>query len=590
MNKPDFKKAPMWVIKTYRERSMTTQLIITIVLIFISFFVLQALLNSQFFTDYYTQQEYDKVHTELIDYVNKMMAEDADLYDIMFEYTSDKNVYTVTTTRDYLIRGSLYSQYTIIMEDSSTNETYRFVVPEITHEYTIGEIIDLEAYEYTNNNYSAISIETGSYTYNYGVECIEDDSCVTVSGPIVGIEKPSNLNSISENAPILRQELTKLSIGEIKLEDIEYEEGYHHIENNNDTDYMIFIHNRGDFDYIITAIPLQDSVGIIKIMNNYNNYVYLTAFIIIFLWSFRINSIISTPVQNIEKVAKEIAQLNFNVEANETNNRENTSLSNSINLIARNLKETLDTLSSQNDELMKLYDEQVKQVTLKKQLVSSISHELKTPLMIMQVTIQGILDGIIPVEDQETELNNVIDEINKSSIMIQDMLQIYRLEDANTTLELSEFNLSETVQFFMNDFEKIIKKHKFAIDLNIDSKVVVEADSKLIKRCISNFITNAIRYTPNKERMYIEVSEDETHAYFELSNYGVNIPSDELENIWIPFFRGQNSSKNQKLKTKGSGIGLYLVSEILKAHKADFDIINIDNGVKAYFKVLKRQN
>jgi signal transduction histidine kinase len=251
------------------------------------------------------------------------------------------------------------------------------------------------------------------------------------------------------------------------------------------------------------------------------------------------------------------------------------------------LKETLDTLNHQNEELSELYDEQVKQVTLKKQLVSSISHELKTPLMIMQVTIQGILDEIIPEEDQEKELKNILDEINKSSIMIQDMLQIYRLEDANTKLELSEFNLSETMYFFISDFENILKKHDLKLDLNLDRKVLIEADNKLIKRCISNFFTNAIRYTPDGGKIYIEVTDKEDKAYFELTNFGVNIPDDDLENIWIPFFRGQNSS-DKKLRTKGSGIGLYLVSEILKAHNAEFNIVNVENGVKAYFVINKK--
>ena len=147
------------------------------------------------------------------------------------------------------------------------------------------------------------------------------------------------------------------------------------------------------------------------------------------------------------------------LEANEYRNKESASLSRSINLISENLKEALKNLNTKNQELTTLYNDQSLQVSLKKQLVSSISHELKTPLMIMQVTIQGILDGVISIEEQKVELLNVIDEINKSSTMIQDMLQIYRLDDANTELEITEFNLSDSVRFFIQDFEHIIKKY-----------------------------------------------------------------------------------------------------------------------------------
>lgn len=566
---------------------MSTQLIITIVMIFVSFFTLQFFLNSQFFQNYYTNEEFNNVHQELLAYVEAMNADDADLYDEMYDFTSETNAMSIVVGRDFRLSSSVYSEYTIVMEDTETGTEHTLLIPNNSHPYAVGEIVTIEAYEYSVDLFSPTVVTIpGVYQYDNGISCNPAD-CIDVQGPVLSVQKPITLNTQYENNPLIRQELGKLSSLTISLDDIAYEDGYWYTSSNPNQDYLVFIHELGTFDFIITIIPIENTSNIISIVNSYNNFVYLTAIAIILIWSFRLTSIITKPVQNIEGVAREIADLNFNVEAHEYNNRENKSLSNSINLIAKNLKETLDTLSNKNNELTDLYDEQLKQVSLKKQLVSSISHELKTPLMIMQVTVQGILDGIVDEEDQEKELANILEEINKSSIMIGDMLQIYRLEDANTTLELSEFNLSEIVHFFINDFESILKKHHFKLDLNLDTSTFVEADMKLIKRVISNFFTNAIRYTPDGERIYIEVSEDEQHVYFELCNYGVQIPEDDLENIWIPFFRGQNSV-SQKLKTKGSGVGLYLVSEVLKAHNAEFGMTNVENGVQAYFKLNKK--
>lgn len=566
---------------------MSTQLILTIVLIFASFFALQIFLNSQFFQRYYTEQEFNEVHQELIAYVETMNEEDANLYDEMYDFTQSTNSYSIVVSKAYRLQSSVYSEYTITMTDIETATDHTFLISENNHDFAVGEEVSIKAYAYTAYLFSPVSITIGStYVYDNGIRCSGSD-CISVAGPITEVNKPLNLNSQFENNSLVRQELNKLSSDTIDLLAIQYEKGYWYTSNGINQDTLVFIHDLGTFDFIITIIPIENTSNIISIVNSYNNYVYLTAIAIILIWSFRLTSIISKPVQNIESVAREIADLNFNVEAHEYNNRENKSLSNSINLIASNLKETLDTLSSKNDEMVALYDEQVKQVSLKKQLVSSISHELKTPLMIMQVTIQGILDGIIDASEQTKELNNVIEEINKSSIMIADMLQIYRLEDANTTLEISEFNLSELVFFFIDDFENILKKHSLKIDLNMDSKVFLEADMQLLKRVISNFFTNAIRYTPDNGKIYIEVSEQQDHVYFELTNFGTTINTEDLENIWIPFFRGQ-SSLNQKLKTKGSGIGLYLVSEVLKAHNAEFGIHNIDNGVKAFFRINKK--
>ncbi|MCK5388409.1 MAG: sensor histidine kinase, partial [Candidatus Izimaplasma sp.] len=81
--------------------------------------------------------------------------------------------------------------------------------------------------------------------------------------------------------------------------------------------------------------------------------------------------------------------------------------------------------------------------------------------------------------------------------------------------------------------------------------------------------------------------ETDDKAYFELTNYGININDHDLENIWIPFFR-TSQDETQRLKTRGTGIGLYLVSEILKAHKCKFGIENVENGVKAFFYINKK--
>jgi signal transduction histidine kinase len=567
----------------YNNISMSTQLILTIGLIFISFFALQWLLNNQFFDAYYTNQEFSNVNTSISNYVDSMNRDTADLYDEMYQFTANKNIYSIVVSRDYRIQSSGYNDYIFVVEETGTSEQYTFLVPDNFHNYAVGENVSIEAYTFKQDLYSPITIDIeDQYTYDNGIFC-EGDECIDITGTIIEVYKPVNLNYQFENQSIVLQELYKLSSGTIELEVHDYEDGWWYPSSNDHQDYLVFINELGSFDFIITIVPIENTSNIIAIVSTFNNWIYITAILIVFVWSFRLSRIISTPVKKIEGVAFEIANLNFNVEAHEYNNKENISLSNSINLIAKNLKETLDTLSTKNDELSELYDEQIKQVTLKKQLVSSISHELKTPLMIMQVTIQGILDGIIDEKDQAEELNNVIDEINKSSIMIADMLQIYRLEDANTTLELSEFRLSDTVKFFVKDFENILKKHKLNIELNLDEDLIVEADNKLLKRVISNFITNAIRYTPDKGNIYIEVSQQQDKVYFELTNFGINIDEEELEHIWIPFYRGQKSAQNQKLKTKGSGIGLYLVSEILKAHNANYDICNVENGVKAYF-------
>ena len=571
------------------KQSISTQLIITIILIFLSFFILQALLNSQFFNNYYTEREFNDIHTDLMNYVEKMNNPESDYYDEMYNYTSQRNAYSVVVNSNFRILTPSYKDYTIIVKDTLTDDSYNIIVPDNNYIYTTGEVISLIIKPYNENDtlYSPTSITSNlKIIYNNNISCSKID-CISITGTVTQINKPNNLNYLFEDNTIVKQEVNKLSSNLINLSDIKYiDNGYWYKSTDGPIDTLVFIHDLRMWDYVITIIPIEDTNDITSIVSSYNYYVYLTAIVIIFLWSFRLSNIISKPIKNIELVTKEIAKLNFNIEAHEYRNKESASLSKSINLISKNLKNALETLNTKNAELTSLYNEQSMQVTLKKQLVSSISHELKTPLMIMQVTIQGILDGVISSDEQETELLNVVNEINKSSTMIQDMLQIYRLDDANSELEIDKFNLSNSIKFFIHDFDNIIKKYNFILDTNIPKTVYIEADKKLIDRVISNFFTNAIKYTNEGEKIYIEISEKNDKVYFELTNYGSSINEDDLENIWIPFFRASKPGTS-RIKTKGTGIGLYLVSEILKAHNCDFGIENINNGVKAYFYINK---
>lgn len=581
------------VVKVFKSRSISTQLIFTIILIFMSFFVLQSILNIGFFRNFYTNQEFERVNSDIMEYVTNMNEADSDYYDEMYKFTTENNAYSVIVTNQFRMLSSSFTDYSLSVLDSTTNETYDILVPNVEYNYTLNDILTVTMYEYNENDvlYSAaIIIDDSGEIYNSNIDCAEE-TCITTTGVITELHKPDSLNYLFDENLIVQREISKLFNESVIYGHFEYEtggvKGYWYKSTDGPVDTLVFVHDLKRWNKIVTIVPIVDTSDIIDIVSSYNYYVYATAIVIILIWSFRLSSIISKPIQNIELVARQIAELNFNVEAHEYNNRENESLSRSINLMARNLKKTLETINTKNRELTEIYEEQSKQVTLKKQLVSSISHELKTPLMIMQVTIQGILDEIIPAEDQEKELNNVLDEISKSSMMIQDMLQIYRLDDANTQLEICEFDMGETVRFFVNDFENAIKKYNLDVDLNIQDDVIVEADLKLVKRVISNFMTNAIKYTPINGKLYIEVSDFKDRIYFELTNYGTSIKAEEIDKIWLPFYRIEIEDSNP-LKTKGSGIGLYLVSEILKAHHAEFGIENVRNGVKAYFYMNKK--
>jgi len=562
--------------------SLSTQITFTLVLVFVSFFLLQIILNSQFFHNYYTDREFDIVDETITNYVEHMNSSDNNYHEEMVQFVSSQNAYSVITTKSFRILESTYTNYTIEVFIPASSQTLSIVIPDNMLSFEIGEDVRMTVSPFNNDYFPYEIFREGDLVYQNYNTC-EGDSCQTVLGTITDIKRPNNLNYLFTNNLNVQNEINKLSSGNITLSDHSYKDGFWYRSTDGSIDTLVFINELKNWDYIITIVPIEDTNAIVNIISQYNYYVYLTALAIIFLWSFRLSNIISKPIQNIDHVAEDIANLKFDQTANEYKNKETASLSNSINLMSNNLKEALETLNNKNAELEQLYGEQLKQVELKKRLVSSISHELKTPLMIIQVIIQGISDGVIDEQDIQDELATVLEEVNKSSVMIQDLLQIYRLDDKESNLEYVEFNINQEVKNLLLEFDHLIKKQDLEIVYH-ERNIFLEADKKLINRVISNFLTNAIKYTPIGQKIEIRMDQNDDLFSFEILNYGVNIPNNELDNIWLPFYRGSQTNYTEQ-KQNGSGIGLYLVKEILHAHMANFDIENTNDAVRAYFQI-----
>ena len=258
----------------FKSRSISTQLIITIILVFSSFFILQSLLNSQFFKNYYTEREFDDIHIDLMSYVNNMNEPTNSYYDEMYTFTSQRNAYSVVVNSEFEILTSSYTDYTIVVEDNSSGTFYEVIVPDNDYTYTIDETISLviRLYNENDNLYSPTTINTSLGTiYNSNISCTTVD-CTPFTGVVRQIKKPNNLNYMFKENTIVKQEVSKLSSELIVLSDIEYmDDGYWYKSTGGPVDTLVFIHNlKWNTDFVITIIPIEDTDDITSILSSYN--------------------------------------------------------------------------------------------------------------------------------------------------------------------------------------------------------------------------------------------------------------------------------------------------------------------------------
>lgn len=221
----------------------------------------------------------------------------------------------------------------------------------------------------------------------------------------------------------------------------------------------------------------------------------------------------------------------------------------------------------------------------RKDFVATISHELKTPITIISGQLEGMMYNIGKFKDRDTYLRKSYESTQELKDLVNEMIEVSKNEILQSDLALTKVNLSSLL-------EKLIKKHQFLIDeknmnvvLNIEDNIYIKCDETRIEKAINNILINGIKYSPNNENLIVRLykknyrnskKNNNYRAYLEIENTGVTIDKKHLDEIFNPFFRIE---KSRSRKTGGSGLGLYLVNQILKSHGYNHSLSNKENSV-----------
>ncbi|MGL6108052.1 sensor histidine kinase [Romboutsia sp.] len=215
----------------------------------------------------------------------------------------------------------------------------------------------------------------------------------------------------------------------------------------------------------------------------------------------------------------------------------------------------------------------------RKDFVATISHELKTPITIISGQLEGMIYNVGKYKDRDTYLKKSYDSTQELRDLVNEMIEISKSEILETDLSLKNVNLSELLN-------KLVKRQTFLIEekniktiLKIEENMYVKCDEERITKAINNIINNGIKYSPQGADLIIRLynkKSSKNKVYLEVENTGITIDKKYLSEIFNPFFRIE---KSRSRKTGGSGLGLYLVSQILKTHGFDHSIKNKENSV-----------
>ena len=234
------------------------------------------------------------------------------------------------------------------------------------------------------------------------------------------------------------------------------------------------------------------------------------------------------------------------------------------------------TLQTANDEINKV-DE------LRKELIANVSHDLRTPLTLISGYSEMMRD--IPGEITPENLQNIIDETERLSGLVSDMLSISKIEAGMQALETQVFCFTDLVEEIRKRYQTMTEKNGFDIRFEYDIRVNVDADRSKLSQVIANLLNNAINYSTDDKRVLIRQTVTGDTIKLEVIDHGIGIPKDQLANIWDRYYR---ATENHKRDMVGTGLGLSIVKKLLGLHSARYGVEStLGKGSCFWFEIKK---
>ncbi|WFF72537.1 HAMP domain-containing sensor histidine kinase [Proteiniclasticum sp. QWL-01] len=283
----------------------------------------------------------------------------------------------------------------------------------------------------------------------------------------------------------------------------------------------------------------------------------------IFMIYYFAQQILIRPLYELNSVADKMSKGDFTQRALVSSEDEIGNLANSFNLMAESIENT-----DQN----------------RRDFISNISHELRSPITSIRGFVAGILDGIIPKDKEDYYLNVVYEEINRLTRLINDLLDLSAMESGRFSMNVTEVDLNEVIRASIVKFETKINDKKLRVDISLDSEhQYVAADRDRLIQVVTNLLDNAVKHSPAEGHVEVSTKVKGKKVTVAIYNDGMPISDADLKNIWSRFYKADRS-RTQKEST---GLGLPIVRNILSQLGENVWVENRETGVVFQFTLSK---
>lgn len=335
-------------------------------------------------------------------------------------------------------------------------------------------------------------------------------------------------------------------------------------------------------EYMLLRIPVESIRESVDISNRFVAYVGIVVSILGVMISAVLTKRFTKPLLELAELSSKMSNLDFNAKYERHDKDEIGILGQSMNELSEKLEFTISELKSANNELQKDIEQKVQIDEMRKEFLSNVSHELKTPIALIQGYAEGLAEGINDdAESREFYCEVIMDEANKMNKMVKKLLTLNQLEFGQNQIAMERFDITAMIHGVLQSVEILCRQSNITVEFAQKAPVFVWGDEYQLEEVVTNYISNAIHYAMNEKRIIVSLEQKEHTVRVSVFNTGNPIPKEDIDKVWVKFY------KVDKARTReygGNGIGLSIVKAVMEAHHKEYGVRNLENGVEFWFE------
>lgn len=296
------------------------------------------------------------------------------------------------------------------------------------------------------------------------------------------------------------------------------------------------------------------------------------------------------PLIAMNRVTRGMAQMDFSNKCTAKGKDELSELARSINVLSDSLDETLQDLQQKNRQLEADIEKERRTEQIRKEFISNVSHELKTPIAIIQGYAEGLQLGVAQEPEQAAEYCAVImEETKRMNRMVMELLELSRYEAGAYQLHEAVFSLHGLTSEFLSTLRLLFAENEITVETAIPEEYRGFGDTEKLTTVLNNYVINAVAHATGEKRIVIDCIETEEGRYrVRVFNTGEPIAQDELDKIWISFHRADKARKRGA--EQRYGLGLSIVRALQELYGCGYGCENLEDGVRFWFEIKKAKN